>query len=104
MLARKRVEPAIDEEILVDVGAVALDAESLRTKVANIAEAVVSVLRTGTRGVLWGTKRLEDALEVGAPLVGVLWVGDSEVDVLESIEWTIFTVDVVHDSIAAALA
>lgn len=104
MLARKRVEPAVDEEVLLDVSAIALDSNSLSTEIAKGVGRVVSMLRTSTRDVLRRTEGAEDALEAWVPLVGVLGVGDGEVDVLEGLVRGVFAIEVVHDDIAAALA
>ena len=103
VLARKRVEPAIDEEVLCDVGAIALDANSLSTELTERVGRVVSVLRTCTRGAPRRTEGVEDALEVGVPLVDVLGVGDGEIDVLEGLVRGVFAVEVVHDGLAVAL-
>lgn len=104
VLAWKRVEPAVDEEVLLDIGAVALDADSLRAEVAERVGRVVSVLRTSTRYGLQRTEGVEDALEVRAPLFNVCRVGDGEVEVLEGLVRVVFTVEVVHDGIDVALA
>ena len=104
VLARKRVEPAVDVELLIDIGALALNANSLRAEVAERAGRVVSVLRTSARDGLRRTEGVEDALEVGAPLVDVGGVGDGEVEVLEGLVRVVFAVEVVHDGVDVALA
>jgi hypothetical protein len=105
VLARKRVEPAVDEEVLRVVSAVALDADSLRAEVAKRIGRVVSVLGAGTSGVLRRTEGVEDALELGAPRVDVSRVGDGEVEVLEGrLVRVVFAVEVVHDDTVGALA
>jgi hypothetical protein len=105
VLARKRVEPAVDEEVLRVVSAVALDAGSLRAEVAKRIGRVVSVLGAGTSGVLRRTEGVEDALELGAPRVDVGRVGDGEVEVLEGrLVRVVFAVEVVHDDTVGALA
>jgi hypothetical protein len=98
VLARKRVEPAVDEEVLRVVSAVALDAGSLRAEVAKR-------IGAGTSGVLRRTEGVEDALELGAPRVDVGRVGDGEVEVLEGrLVRVVFAVEVVHDDTVGALA
>jgi len=103
VLARKRVKPAVDEEVLLDVSAVALDADSLSAEVTEGVGRVVAVLRTCTRDALRRTEGAEDVLEGGVPLVGVLGGGDGEVDVLEGLVRVVFAVEVVHDGRDVAL-
>jgi len=104
VLARKRVEVPVDEELLLHVNAVALDADSLGTEVAESAEGVVSVLSTGASGALRRTKGVQDALKVGVPWVDVCGVGDCKVDVLEGVVRIVFAVELVHDGVRVALA
>jgi hypothetical protein len=100
-LGRERVEPAIEIEVLVSVRTVTLKAESLRTEVVHGRHRVgARLLRTGGRGVARaprGGERLQDVLEVWAPrIVGpVCRVGESEVDVLESVVRVVFAVELV---------
>lgn len=104
VLARKRVEPAVDEEVLLDVSAIALDADSLSAEVTEGVGRMVSVLRTSTRDALRRTEGAEDVLEGGVPLVGVLGGSSGEVDVLEGLVRVVFAVEVVHDGRDVALA
>ena len=103
VLARKRIKPAVDVEVLRVVSARALHADSLSAEVAERGGRVVSVLRTSTRDTLRRTEGAEDALEAGNPLVGILGVGDGEVDVLEGLVRVVFAVEVVHDDRDVAL-
>jgi hypothetical protein len=105
VLARERVEIAVDVEVLRVVGAVALDADSLRAEVTERVGRVVPVLGAGTSGVLRRTEGVEDALELGAPRVDVGRVRDGEVEVLEGrLVRVVFAVEVVHDDSVGALA
>jgi hypothetical protein len=107
-LRRQRVEPAVHVEVLFTVGAITLDTESLCTEVANGSRRVgARLLRTsghgGATSAPRGGERLQDALEVRTPRRAGLEVGEGELEVLESVVWVLFAVQLVLNVLDASL-
>lgn len=103
MLRRKRVEPAVHEEVLVVVRAVTLNAKSLRNEVMSRDLAGGPVLRTSHSAVWTRGKRLDHVLEVTAPLHSLSGVDDGKVNVLESVVGIVFAVELVLDGLEMTL-